>query len=239
MKAVDLSRAGEKKSAHLGVTRLGAGPTHSSRDLTCPWLAPTHHGLAVSCRETRGPGHRRARASFVPSLLLPPSDVGRAGGNLERFSKECTIRNLFVLLFVRESGSHKRRLAFPHSPDSLAMQKPHRQHRDRDYDQQQTLLPRHLRRRAEPQQKTWLPQKKQRLNLAHVMKPPIIPISDELADCGLAERGWARFFCITATVDVHDLTGAVLFLFLLRHVHTRIDKSLRFDFCDFFKCPIR
>ena len=94
LKAVDFSRAGEKKSAHLGVTRLGAGPTHSSRDLTCPWLAPTHHGLAVSCRETRGPGHRRARASFVPSLLLPPSDMGRAGGNLERFSKRMHISEL-------------------------------------------------------------------------------------------------------------------------------------------------
>ena len=87
LKAVDFSMAGEKKIAHLGVTRLGAGPTRSSRDLTCPWLAPTHHGLAVSCRETRGPGHRRARASFVHPFLLPPSDMGRAGGNLERFSK--------------------------------------------------------------------------------------------------------------------------------------------------------
>ena len=129
-KTVDFSRAGEKKGAHLGVTRLGAGPTHSSRDLTCPRLAPTHHGLAVSCREARGPGHRRANASF----LLPPSETGRAGGNLERFSKECAIRNLFVLLFVRESGSHKRRLVFPHSPDLLAMQKPHRHLHDRDYD---------------------------------------------------------------------------------------------------------
>ena len=67
LKAVDLSMAGEKKSAHLGATRLGAGPTRSSRDLTCPWLAPTHRGLAVSCRETRGPGHRRARAPPHPS----------------------------------------------------------------------------------------------------------------------------------------------------------------------------
>ena len=70
LKAVDFSMAGEKKSAHLGVTPLGAGPPHSSRDLTCPRLAPTHHGLAVSCREARGAGHRRARASFV---LPPPS----------------------------------------------------------------------------------------------------------------------------------------------------------------------
>ena len=60
--------------------------------------------------------------------------MGRAGGNLERFSKECAIRNLFVPLFVRESGSHKRRLAFPHSPDSLAMQQPYRHLRDRDFD---------------------------------------------------------------------------------------------------------
>ena len=69
--------ASEKKNAHLGATRLG--PTHSSRDLTCPWLAPTHHGLAVSCRETRGPGHRRARASFVPcSSLLQVTWAARA-----------------------------------------------------------------------------------------------------------------------------------------------------------------
>ena len=66
-------------------------------------------------------------------------------------------------------------VAFPHSPNMLAMQKPHHHLRGRDFDQQQTLLPRHLCRREEPQRKTWLPpKKKQRLNLAHVMMPPII-----------------------------------------------------------------
>ena len=42
--AVDFPMAGEKKRAHLSVTRLGAGTTHSNRDLTRPWLVQVFNG---------------------------------------------------------------------------------------------------------------------------------------------------------------------------------------------------